>query len=312
MAKSIPILDYRQLTSASPSDVAKFSEEAGKALTEVGFFALSHHGIPEEFTDRCYRHCHDLFALPEGDKKAYEIDELKGQRGYTSFGREHAKGSNHPDLKEFWHVGQEDPRAKGYAYPENIWPGHSQDFKPVMVELFRKLENLALDLLKACAIYIEEPEEIFCDIARNGNSILRLIHYPPLSPNIPKGCVRAAAHEDINLITLLVDATESGLEILSEGEWVPVVTPKGCIIVDSGDMLQNITNGLYKATTHRVVNPVNSNGSRYSMPFFVHAQSGAALDPLPSCLKKTGERKFPNITAGEFLSQRLREIGLDS
>ena len=181
-----------------------------------------------------------------------------------------------------------------------------------MKNVYKQLEECSLKILEACSLFLNEEKSLISEMAVKGNTILRLIHYPPIPEDAHPSSVRAAAHEDINLITLLIDATSSGLELLDrDGNWIPVVTPKGCIIVDSGDMLQNLTNGYYKATTHRVVNPDDSRSRRFSMPFFVHARSEVPLNPLTKCVEKTGgEKKFPDITAGEYLHQRLKEIGL--
>lgn len=311
---TIPVVDLNDYLSSDPEQKSQFVQAVGKALSEVGFFALTNHGLDEQLIKQAYQISEEFFLQDSSIKKKYENLELKGQRGYTSFGREHAKDSKAPDLKEFWHVGQElaadDPLNK--EYPANIWPQEVPEFKSTMLEIFTKLENCALILLEACAQYIGEPKELIRDMAVKGNSILRLIHYPPIPEDAHPQSVRAAAHEDINLITLLIEATSSGLELLDrQGRWLPVVTPKGCIIVDSGDMLQNLSNGFYKSTTHRVVNPDNSRDRRFSMPFFVHARSEVDLSPLPSCISRTGgEQVYPNITAGEYLHKRLVEIGL--
>ena len=312
---TIPVVDLADFTSTNADVRGRFVTTLGDALRDLGFFALTGHqvGVPE--IRGAYALLTQLFAIDEAAKVKYENLALKGQRGYISFGREHAKdNADAPDLKEFWHVGQE--LRAGHRlpaeYPANIWPREVPEFKPAMLALFDKLESSALTLLEACSLYLGESASRLSDIAVDGNSILRLIHYPPIAPDRHPASIRAAAHEDINLITLLIEATDSGLELKTRsGAWLPVVTPKDCIIVDAGDMLQNLTNGYFKSTTHRVVNPNNQRSRRLSMPFFVHARSEVPLDPLPSCIARTGGKAtFPPITAGQYLHKRLVEIGL--
>lgn len=310
---SIPVLDLNDYLSESIERKQKFIDGVGHSLSQIGFFALTNHGLSNKLLESAYTQSKQLFSLSTEEKSQYEDLKLKGQRGYTSFGREHAKDSKAPDLKEFWHVGQElDPTHElCQVYPKNVWPNELSEFKPTMTALYDGLEDCALKILEACSSYIGESPERIRDTAVDGNSILRLIHYPPIPENADPESVRAAAHEDINLITLLVNATASGLELLDkQGNWIPIVTPPGCIIVDSGDMLQNISNGFFKSTTHRVVNPDDSREERFSMPFFVHARSEVKLDPLDSCIERMGKVNYPQITAGEYLHQRLAEIGL--
>ena len=308
---TIPILSLLDYISSSLQKKEQFIHDLGSALQNFGFFGLVNHGLSEEQFTQAYTTSEELFSLEVATKLKYDSTKYKGQRGYTAFGREHAKDNASPDLKEFWHIGQDITQSEiNHPYPQNLWPTEVPNMKQYIYPLYERLEDCALLLLEACSLYIGEPNMLFRDIATHGNSILRLIHYPPILNHDHKNCVRAAAHEDINLITLLPDATTSGLEIHSQGQWLPVVTPPGSIIVDSGDMLQNITNGVFKATTHRVVNPEKADESRYSMPFFVHARPEASLAPLESCIKKVGKQNYPNISAGDFLTQRLEEIGL--
>lgn len=311
--QTIPVVSLNDFKAGGAAR-QRFVSTLGEALSDIGFFAVSDHGVDMSLIERSYAVAEDFFKLPEEEKKTFENLEVKGQRGYISFGREHAKDAKAPDLKEFWHVGQEfDPgQALAKIYPPNVWPQKLPEFKSSFVKLFSQLETCALHLLDACALFIEEPQDRFSGIAQKGNSILRVIHYPPISPTSNPASIRAAAHEDINLITLLCEATTGGLELLERnGSWRPIHALKGQIIVDAGDMLQNISNGLFKSTTHRVVNPDNSRERRFSMPFFVHPRPEASLDPLPGCVKRTGGKKtFKNITAGEYLMQRLQEIGL--
>lgn len=294
----------------------RFVKSSGDALVDIGFFALEGHGVDSALIERAYDVAGQFFKLPDAAKLEYEKRELNGQLGFISFGREHAKDAKAPDLKEFWHVGQEVPPGHRLAkeYKPNLWPAEVPEFRDVFLTLFRQLEVCSLKLLEACALFVEETADRFSGIATDGNTVLRIIHYPPIAPTANPQSIRAAPHEDINLITLLCEATTGGLELLERnGTWRPVHALKGQIIVDSGDMLQNITNGFFKSTTHRVANPGNSRERRFSMPFFVHPRSEASLDPLASCIARTGgEKKYPPLTAGAYLAQRLREIGLNS
>lgn len=311
--QTIPVLDLDQF-SAGPDREASFVRGVGGALEDVGFFALVNHGVDADLVHRAYRQVEWLFLLPEDRKRSFEDSALKGQRGFTSFGREHAKNHPAPDLKEFWHVGRELPpsHALGDVYPRNIWPDENPEFRVVMTDLYAALDRCAGRLLEAVALYLGEPRTLISEMARDGNTILRVIHYPPIPEGVSPASMRAAPHEDINLITLLCEATTSGLELLRrDGEWLPIRALPGQIIVDAGDMLQQLTNGLLRSTTHRVVNPDNGRERRFSMPFFVHPRSEVDLAALPGCVARTGGAKqFPDITAGAFLEQRLREIGL--
>ncbi len=311
---SIPVVDLRDFHTLDIGKRQAFILTVGDALRDIGFFALVHHGIDADLIQKAYTVQSRFFDLPTASKTRYEVAELGGQRGYTGFGKEHAKDHHAPDLKEFWHIGQpfSEAEAKDKGYAVNLWPTELPEFKTVMMDLYHRLEICALQLLEACSLYLGEPAARLRDIAVKGDSILRLINYPPIPADVHPLSVRAAAHEDINLITLLIEATASGLEIKDRnGQWLPVVTPPGCIIVDAGDMLQNLTNGYLKSTTHRVANPDNSRERRLSMPFFMHARREVPLDPMPACVRRTGGTElFPKITAGDYLMQRLREIGL--
>ena len=308
--QSLPTLDL----TAFDRDPIAFAAQLGGALHDLGFFALENHGVEQSLIRAAYEAVEQFFLLPEEQKRAYENPELKGQRGFTGFGREHAKDHPTPDLKEFWHVGRElSPDHPLFSrYPGNIWPAEVPEFRTALTELYRQLDACAAKLLEAVALYLGEPRDRIREMARDGNTILRVIHYPPVPDEAPPAALRAAAHEDINLITLLCEATAGGLELLTrEGTWLPVQALPGQIIVDSGDMNQNLTNGLLRSTTHRVTNPDNHRERRFSMPFFVHPRSEVDLTPLPGCVERTGgERRYPAITAGDYLLQRLREIGL--
>jgi isopenicillin N synthase-like dioxygenase len=312
MEQTIPVVDL-DLYLRGGSDRDQFVAKMGDALKDIGFFALKNHGVDYRLIEKAYRLSEAFFDLPEAQKRKYEDVSLKGQRGFTSFGREQAKGAPVPDLKEFWHVGRElaANHPLNREYHPNFWPTEIPEFKEVMVELFRQLDVCSLRLLEACSIYIGENPDLLPSMARDGNTILRIINYPEVSPERDPAAIRAGAHEDINFITLLCEATAGGLELLQrDGSWLPIHALKGQIIVDTGDMLQNLTNGLLKSTTHRVVNPDSSRERRFSMPYFVHPRSEVVLNPLPRCVERTGGKRYPDLNAGEYLDQRLKEIGL--
>ncbi|MBE9061194.1 isopenicillin N synthase family oxygenase [cf. Phormidesmis sp. LEGE 11477] len=312
-AQTIPVLDLKDFNSAGDSSQrVAFVSALGDALADLGFFALVNHGIEQRLIDTAYGTAEAFFALPESTKMQYAIAQMKGQRGFTQFGKEHAKDSAAPDLKEFWHLGREKLTAHPVSYPENLWPKEVPQFRPVMSALFEQLETCASQLMQACAQYLQQPSDFFSTQVAEGQTILRIIHYPPVSADAIPASQRAAPHEDINLITLLCEATTPGLELLQpNGDWLPVQTTPGQIIVDTGDMLQSLSNGLLKSTTHRVVNPTSSRNRRFSMPFFVHPRPEFDLTPLSSCIEKTGGNQlFPAQTAEEYLQQRLKEIGL--
>jgi isopenicillin N synthase-like dioxygenase len=312
MAQTIPVLDLQQFTS--PGGEASFAQQVGDALADTGFFALENHGVDRDLISRAYAAADAFFSQPEEEKLKYEHLELKGQRGFTRFGREKAKDHAAADLKEFWHVGRDLPAGHPMTAvnPPNVWPDFPPDFHPAFRDLYQALDRCAMTLLEAVSLYIGEPRNLLADAVRDGTTILRIIHYPPIPKGAPGQSMRAAPHEDINLITLLCEATAGGLELLNrQGEWIPIEAVSGQIVVDAGDMLQNITNGLLRSTTHRVVNPGNSRERRFSMPFFAHPRPEVPLDPLPGCVDRTGgELRYPRWTAGEYLAQRLKEIGL--
>lgn len=313
-AQSIPVVSLRDYTDGGPAVRAEFVQTLGDALVGIGFFALESHGVDARLIGRAYDLSQRFFDLPLAQRLQYEDPAVHGQRGYTSFGREHAKDSNAPDMKEFWHVGRQhdaDPRSQRLPYA-NVWPQELPEFRPVMLELFRQLDACAASLLEACALYLDEPPSLMADMAVYGDTILRIIHYPPVPPERDPQAVRAAAHEDINLVTLLCEATAGGLELLQrDGTWRAIHALQGQIVVDSGDMLQQLSNGLFKSTTHRVVNPANDRERRFSLPLFVHPRAEVDLSPRASCIARTGgEALFPDLTAGEYLARRLAEIGL--
>ncbi len=290
---SIPVLCLDDLAPGQRR--ADAVQTLGEALETFGFVAITDHGVPEELLDNAYGRAQDLFALPTEAKRAYEDAKNGRQRGYTSMGIEHAKDQPLGDLKEFWHVG----RQSGDVVP-NVEPAEVPAFTGTFNDLFIELDRVATTLLSSVGAYLELPEGFFETFTEGGNSVLRVIHYPPLGGEVEPGAVRAAAHEDINLITVLPVATEPGLQLMTrEGAWIDVQTPPNVMVCDSGDMLQLFTGGRLRSTTHRVVNPPgDANRSRYSMPFFCHPHSNAVL------------QKDPEVLAGDFLMQRLRDIGV--
>jgi isopenicillin N synthase-like dioxygenase len=311
-AKNIPTVDLNDYTSGDGASRARLIETLGQGLSEFGFLNVEGHGIDSSLIRGTYDLWKRFFELPDEVKRRYAGVE-GGARGYTPFGVEHAKDNPLPDLKEFWHIGQEPPEGHPYRqeYPENVWPAEIPEIRQPTQRLYSSLERVAENLLRALAEYFDLPRDTFASMMTVGNSILRVIHYPPVRPD-QAPAVRAAAHEDINLITLLCEATDSGLEILTrQGEWMAVETGPGQIVVDAGDMLSRFTNEVVPAATHRVVNPAeNAARDRYSMPFFVHPYSACDLTIDERFVTADNPPKYPPITAGQFLEQRLREIGL--
>lgn len=311
---SIPVVDLAQFTGGGATAKQAFVQALGKAYEEVGFVAVKNHGIPDELIRQQYEYVQQFFSLPLEKKLQYEIAGLAGQRGYTSFGREHAKGSDAPDLKEFFQFGQmvDANHPLKWEYPDNVQVNEIAAFNPTLESAYRHFEQSGRSLLQAIALYLELDEHYFDEHIEDGNSILRCIHYPPITKE-PKSAIRAEQHEDINLITLLVGASADGLEILTkQGEWVPVTSLPEQIVVNVGDMLQRLTNNKLRSTTHRVVNPKRElwHTSRFSMPFFLHPKSAMSLACLESCIDASHPKAYPDATAGEYLDERLREIGL--
>lgn len=310
----IPSVDLLQFTQGNAEERAAFVAALGAAFSQVGFVAVKNHGLTQAQTDDLYREVKSFFDLPLETKLGYEIPELAGQRGYTSFGREHAKGMAEADLKEFWHFGQDKIESDFIAsnYPANMYVKELPEFNRVGMETFHLLEDAGRNLLKAIALYLNLEENYFDSRIHLGNSVLRPIHYGPILTE-PKGAVRAGAHEDINLITLLMGASADGLQILNKAnEWVSVTALPEQVVVNVGDMLQRLTNNVLKSTTHRVINPPKEfwNTSRYSIPFFLHPRSDMRLDCLPSCVSADNPLHYEPISAGDYLDQRLEEIGL--
>jgi len=314
---NIPRLDLDTYVNGTADQRKQFSDDIGKAFNETGFVTITNHGLSKELINELYSQVKELFKLPEETKLKYEKVELAGQRGYTSKGKETAKGFKVPDLKEFWQIGQtitdNDPIKE--EYPENIQVTELPKFNSTTLEIYKKLEAAGSQILKAISVYLNLPENYFDDKIHNGNSILRCLHYfPILDPDaLPPDAVRAGAHEDINLITLLIGASADGLEVLTrDGEWFAIKAEGEDVVVNVGDMLQRLTNGKLKSTTHRVVNPPRElmGNSRYSVPFFLHPRSEMDLTSLPSTIDAEHPKLFSDITAGEYLDERLREIGL--
>ena len=312
--KKVPQTDIRLYTKGSEKEKEEFIKIFGKALQEFGFVVIEGHEISDTLIQNCYTQFKDFFSLPTEKKLQYVEPGGFGKRGYVSFGLEHAKNNDKGDLKEFWHVGRQFFENKELENAKNIWPDYEfPNFKNSVLNLYSLLDKMALTLLTAISEYLGIPKNTLPDMAKDGNTVLRALHYPPISGDqFNSGAIRAAAHEDINLITILCEATEGGLEILTrQGKWLEIQSQKGQMVVDSGDMLSRITNEIIPSTTHRVVNPKGSkNVSRYSMPFFVHAFENCELKLLENCVSPSRPAKFSPILANEFLLQRLREIGL--
>ena len=311
---NIPVVDLADFLSGDESRKQKFVQELGKAYEEVGFVAVKNHGVPDDLIADLYKYVQQFFKLPTETKLSYEKKELAGQRGYTSFGREHAKGFDAPDLKEFFQYGQtvEDGEDTKDKYPGNVTVQEVAPFTPTLYKAYRSFEKSGKALLQAIALYLGLDEHYFDKWIHNGNSILRAIHYPPIVGE-PKSSIRAEQHEDINLITLLVGASADGLQILTkQGDWVGVTSLPEQIVVNVGDMLQRLTNNKLRSTTHRVVNPPRElwGTSRFSIPFFLHPKSEMDLTSLDSCIDEKHPKAYEDVTAGEYLDERLREIGL--
>lgn len=310
----VPSVDLEDFLSDNPERKEKFIKEIGKAFEEIGFVALSGHFLSEQLVNDLYSEIKQFFNLPQEIKDGYEIEGIGGQRGYTSFGKEHAKGRKEGDLKEFWHFGQyvEDNSKLKDEYPDNVLVNELPTFNGTGKETYRMLEKTAKYVLRALALHLELDETYFDDYIKNGNSILRPIHYPPITTE-PKNAVRAAAHGDINLITLLMGAHGRGLQVMNhKEEWVDAIAQPDQLMINVGDMLSRLTNNKLKSTIHQVINPPKElwGTSRYSIPFFMHPISEMSLNCLEDCVDADNPKKFENITAGEFLQERLIELGL--
>ena len=305
--------DIASVSLAQPlEDIA---DELGRSFGEFGFAVVRDHGIPQELIDRAEATSKAFFALPDDVKRAYKIEGGGGARGYTPFGTEKAKDAEIFDLKEFWHVGRELPAGHELAefMAPNVWPKEIADFEATFSELYAAFETAGLRVLEAIALHLGLEKTFFASTVEDGNSVMRLLHYPPLGPDAPEGAIRAAAHGDINTITLLLGAEEAGLELLTKsGEWRAIDVPEGALVINVGDMLERLTAGKLRSTTHRVVNPrgAGAQRSRFSMPFFLHFRPDYLIEPLESCVNESDADVQPPITAHDFLMQRLREINL--
>lgn len=310
----IPSVDLADFLSDDPKRKAQFVTQIGEAYQEIGFVSLSNHFLSSDLMANLYKEVKDFFELPTEVKAQYEIPGLAGQRGYVSFGKEHAKGQSKGDLKEFFHFGQEPTQDAHLAepYPDNVLVAECPDFNKTGMLAYRMLEKTGIYVLRALALYMDLEETYFDKWVRNGNSILRPIHYPPITQE-PDGAVRAGAHGDINLITLLMGASTGGLQVLTkEGQWVEALPEEDQLVINVGDMLERHTNNKLRSTIHRVVNPPRDQWDtpRYSIPFFMHPRSDMKLDCLPTCISQISPKAYPDISAGAFLEERLIEIGL--
>lgn len=307
---TIPSVNLSDFLSNNPQLKQKFTREIGNAFEQIGFVALKGHFLSEELSEKLYNEVQNFFDLPEATKKKYEIKNGGGQRGYTSFGKESAKGKKEADLKEFWHFGQYEENQN--QYPPNVMVSEIPEFNTVGKEVFQKLEKTAKYVLRALALHLNLDEFYFDKFIHNGNSILRPIHYPPITEK-PKGAERAAAHGDINLITLLMGAHGKGLQVQNhQGEWIDAIAAPNELMINVGDMLSRHTNNQLKSTIHKVVNPAKElwGTSRYSIPFFMHPIANMKLDCLEACITPEKPKQYKDITAGEFLRERLIELGL--
>jgi isopenicillin N synthase-like dioxygenase len=307
-----------QIASVSLKDADRdpdgFAQKLGRSFEEYGFAIIADHGIPDDLIHRAEEKAKAFFALPEDVKRKYLIPGGGGARAYTPFGIETAKGLKAHDLKEFWHVGRDLPEGHRFRdhMPDNLWPSEVPSFKDTFHDLYATFDRTGLKVLKAIARYLDLDEDYFEDAVRDGNSVLRALHYPP-QPEPTGEHIRAGAHEDINAITLLLGAEEAGLELLTrDGRWIPVSPKPGELVINIGDMLQRLTNGVLRSTSHRVVNPAPDRAShaRYSMPFFLHFRSDFPIEALPGTVPAGEQPKWPTITADEYLQERLREIKL--
>lgn len=317
LLEEIPSLDLAEFTSRSKATKLKFVDQLGAAFNNIGFVAIKNHGLTPELSQNLYKAIERFFSLPDEIKQKYEIAGLAGQRGYIGKGKEHAKGRKTGDLKEFYHIGQEvsddDPIKK--LYPDNVWPDEVPELEQYALKVYRTLENAGKEILRAIALYLDLEEDYFDNKVRNGNSILRPIHYFPIEnpEEVPADAVRAAEHGDINLITLLMGASADGLQVLRrDGKWIPITALPEQLVVNVGDMLDRLTNHKLKSTIHRVVNPPKElmKNSRYSIPFFMHPRSEMNLSCLENCVSASNPKKYSDISAGDFLNERLAEIGL--
>ena len=309
----IPSVDLADFLSEDPNRKQKFVNEIGTAYENIGFVSLRSHFLDDALVSDLYKEVKAFFALDLAKKKQYEIEGLSGQRGYVSFGKEHAKGKKEGDLKEFWHFGQEPSEDANLTevYPENVQVDELPNFNSTGMQAYRMLEKTGIYVLRALALYIGVDEFYFDHWASNGNSILRPIHYPPITKE-PEGAVRAGAHGDINLITLLMGASSGGLQVLrKDGQWIDAIPQEDELVINVGDMLERHTNNKLRSTIHRVVNPPKEqwDSPRFSIPFFMHPRGDMDLSCMELCIDEQHPKSFDDIMAGDFLIQRLIEIG---
>ena len=312
----VPSLDLAHFTAGDAQSKQTFVDDLGKAYTDIGFVAIKNHALTDDLQDNLYRSVQEFFSLPEKVKQQYEDPAIQGQRGYIGKLKEHAKGRTTPDLKEFYHIGQtnlgKDPETS--KYPKNIFPKEVPGLETYGVKAYQAIEETGISMLQAIALFLGIDEHYFDDFVRKGNSILRPIHYFPIEnpEGFPDDAVRAAEHTDINLITLLMGASADGLQVLrKDGVWIPITALPNQLVVNVGDMLSRLTNNKLKSTVHRVVNPPKEKlkEPRFSIPFFMHPVGGMDLSCLPECVDTDHPKQFNDITAGEYLQQRLKEIG---
>lgn len=295
---------------------ADLADELGSSFARWGFAVVCDHGLPDALVEEAWELTREFFALPDAAKRAYHIPGTGGARGYTPFGTERARDAQIHDLKEFWHIGRSlSPGDPLEAYmPPNLWPDELPRFRPVFEELYSAFEIAGGRILRAIALHLGLEEGWFDPTVKDGNSVMRLLHYPPLPEGSPEGAIRAAAHGDINTITLLLGAEEAGLQLLStKGEWLPIDPPPGALVVNIGDMLERLTNNRLVSTKHRVVNPVGeaARRARYSMPFFLHFRPDFMIETLPGCIDADHPDLYPEpLSSHDFLLRRLREINL--
>jgi isopenicillin N synthase-like dioxygenase len=313
----IAVVDYNDYTSGDADKRKNFIQSFGDSFSNMGFAIVRNHGVSEELKAKLFEVSKAFFALSDEEKKKFEDEANHGQRGYISKNKESAKGKDVPDIKEFYHIGQTvtDGDAIKEEYPDNIWPNPIAEFETVCQEVFQTFENTGRNLLKATALYLGLEEDYFAPKIHNGNSILRLLHYYPVQDKsqIPEGAVRAAAHGDINLITLLMGGTAEGLQAQTlDGEWIPVSPADDEIVINIGDMLARLTNNRFRSTQHRVITPNEESWTspRYSTPFFLHPRSDMDLSCLEGCISEESPKVYEDMTAGEFLTERLIELGL--
>ncbi|WP_164118108.1 isopenicillin N synthase family oxygenase [Sphingorhabdus sp. Alg239-R122] len=306
--KELPVLSLAD-------NPAKFSQEIGQSFQNFGFALVRDHGLDASLVTQAWEKTREFFDLPEEEKRQYLIEGSGGARGYTAFGTEIAKDADKHDLKEFWHVGRELPEGHPLSdsMPPNVWPPHPEGFRETFAPLFAEFDRVGNIILSRIAVYLGLEDDWFEKGVEDGNSVMRLLHYPPIKDAEP-GAIRAGAHEDINLITLLLGAEEAGLQLLTrEGKWIPANPPEGALVINVGDMLQRLTNHVLPSTTHRVINPSSERAqhSRYSMPFFLHLRSDFPIATLPGTISEGNPNRYPEpILADDYLQERLREIGL--